>query len=150
MMENAQKIANNTYSIIARSCNKLMIGKTFWKSVALPSILYGTKVINLTEDEINKLRRIENSVWRQILGAPGYAPICTLRGEIGTSLMKRRIIDGRIQYLKSIGEGRNELLCKIMGVIKESNKMNWIRRTRKYLDEIQIKYREIEVGGVSV
>ena len=89
MMENAQKIANNTYSIIARSCNKLMIGKTFWKSVALPSILYGTKVINLTEDEINKLRRIENSVWRQILGAPGYAPICTLRGEIGTSLTLR-------------------------------------------------------------
>ncbi len=53
----------------------------------------------MTETEIQQLQRIENGVYRQILGAPKYAPTCTLRGEIGASLMKRRIIDGRIPYL---------------------------------------------------
>ena len=53
------------YGITSRSCNKLMIGKTYWKSVALPSILYGTNVVTLvvyqtllfviTHDDIIKL-----------------------------------------------------------------------------------------------
>ena len=34
-------------SVIAKSCNKLMTGKTYWKSAALPAILHGTEVIYL-------------------------------------------------------------------------------------------------------
>ena len=48
-------MANITYSVIERSCNKLLIGKTFWKTIVLPSILYGTNIINLTEDNINEI-----------------------------------------------------------------------------------------------
>ena len=48
MIQKAQKRANMTYSIIAKSCHKLMIGKTYWKSVCLPSILYGASIVNLT------------------------------------------------------------------------------------------------------
>ena len=39
MINKANRLANLTYSIIAKSCNKVLIGKTYWKSVALPSIL---------------------------------------------------------------------------------------------------------------
>ena len=35
-IENARKMANITYSVIEKSCNQLLIGKTFWKSIALP------------------------------------------------------------------------------------------------------------------
>ena len=71
-----------TYAIIEKSCNKLLIGKTYWKSVALPSILYGINVINLSEDDIKSLQTIENSVYRAILGAPDYAPNSTLRAKL--------------------------------------------------------------------
>ena len=33
IIENARKMANITYSMIEKSCNKLLIGKTFWKSI---------------------------------------------------------------------------------------------------------------------
>lgn len=69
MIEKAQKLANLTYSVIGKSCNKVLIGKTYWKNVALPSILYGTSIITLTEAEIDKLQTIENGVYRRILGA---------------------------------------------------------------------------------
>ena len=36
----ARKMANLTYSIIAHSCSKILIRKTYWKSVVLPGILY--------------------------------------------------------------------------------------------------------------
>ena len=43
ILQKAQKLANMTYSIIAKSCNKIMVGKTYWKSVALlPSLLHGS------------------------------------------------------------------------------------------------------------
>ena len=80
IIQKSQKLANITYSVIERSCNKLLIGKTFWKSIVLPSILYGTNIINLTEDNINELQKIENSVYKSILGAAHYSPNVTLRG----------------------------------------------------------------------
>ena len=92
-------MANITYSVIERSCNKLLIGKTLWKSIVLPSVLYDTNIINLTEDNINELQKIENSVYRSILGAAHYSLNVTLRGEIGASLVKKRVINGRINYI---------------------------------------------------
>ena len=49
-------------SVIEQSCNKLLIGKTLWKSLVLLSVMYGTNIINLTEDNISELQKIENSV----------------------------------------------------------------------------------------
>ena len=52
IVDNARNIANITYSVIEKRCNKLLIGKTFWKSIALPSLLYGTNIISLSDDNI--------------------------------------------------------------------------------------------------
>ena len=114
LFEKAQKLANTTYSIIAKSCNRLLIGKTYWKCLSLPAFLYGTSLINFTEKEIERLQRIENGVYRQILQAPTYAPVCTLRGEIGSSSMKSRLIKDRFMYLRSVMEGENDLLKEIV------------------------------------
>ena len=86
IIHKARKMANITYSVIERSCNKLLIGKTFWKSIVLPSIIYGTNIINLTEDNINELQKIENSIYRSILGAAHYSPNVTLRGEMAVKM----------------------------------------------------------------
>ena len=75
MIEKAQKMANMTYSVIAKSCNKWLIGKTFWKGLVLPSVLYGTNVILLTENETRKLQIIENGVG--ISQDPGGTKVCT-------------------------------------------------------------------------
>ena len=114
MVAKAQKMANMTYGIIGKSCNKLMIGKVYWKSLALPSILYGGNIISISEQDVKKLQTIENGVYRQLLGGPKYAPNCTLRGEVGASLMKTRIIQGQLQYLRSTMQGNNMLLKEVM------------------------------------
>ena len=45
MMRKSQKMANMTYGVISKTCNEVMIGKTFWKKLALPGILYGVKTL---------------------------------------------------------------------------------------------------------
>ena len=144
MMRKAQKMANMTIGIIGKSCNKLMIGKCFWKSLALPSILYGTNIISVCDTVTKKLQVCENSVYRQILGAPRYAPNCTLRGEVGSSLMKTRIMEGHLQYVRSTLQGKNELLKEIIRTQLEEKRSKWAKTTLEYLATIQVKVFELE------
>ena len=55
----ARKIANLTYSIIAHSCSKIMIGKTDWKSVVSPGVLYASSVLTWTHTST-----VPDVVWR--------------------------------------------------------------------------------------
>ena len=138
-------MANLTYCIIEKSCNKLLIGKTYWKSIILPSILYGTNIINLSEDDIKDLQIIENNVYRSILNAQPNAPNVTLRGEIGASLMKKRIIQGRLSYIKSIMSGRNQIMHIILEKLINEKSTKWMKTTQKYLNEIKMNVIDIEL-----
>ena len=64
--------------------------------IALPAILYGTSVIPIPDCEIKRLQQIENGVGWKILGAPKYATVATIRGEIGMSEMRSRIAGARL------------------------------------------------------
>ena len=63
-------MANLTFSIIARSCNKIVIGKSYWKSIVQPRVLSATAVMVWTGSrggEVEQMQQVENKVWRQIL-----------------------------------------------------------------------------------
>ena len=61
-----------------------------------PSALYGTEVIDMKGEEIDKLQKAENTAMRRILKAPKWAAQATIRGEIGISNMKARIARSRL------------------------------------------------------
>ena len=137
-IEKANKMANMTLPIMYQSCQRLLIGKTFWKSVAIPAILYGSSIISFTDSEIKQLQRIENKVYRSILGAPMYAPNCSLRGEIGASEMKTRIMKGRLLYLKNIQMRENMLLKNVVEEMKRHGQSKWTKTSLKYKEEYGI------------
>ena len=89
-------------------------------------------------------KKIENSVYRTILNAPQYAPNSTLRSEIGSSLIKKRIMNGMINFMKSIIKGRNKLLESILHRLLLDNDTNWIQKSRKYMDVVKLKATDIE------
>ena len=100
-------------------------------------------MINLTEDDIRSLQTIENSVYGAILGAPDYAPNSTLRCEIGASLMKTRIINTRINYMKRMCE-KNKLLGLILHNLVLEQNTKWIKVSMKYLDEVKLHIGDVE------
>ena len=67
MKKNHQKIER---SVIEKSCHRVMMGKTYWKGVVLPSALYRVEVIDMKGEEIDKLQKEENTAMRKILRAP--------------------------------------------------------------------------------
>ena len=97
----------------------------------------------MTDDNIRELHKIENSVYRCILGAAHYNPNVALRGEIGASLMRKRVINGRINYVKGIQRNRNELLESIIWIIQTEQETKWIKTTRKYMKDGSISFNDI-------
>ena len=77
----------------------VIVGKAVWKMMAIHSILFARAVIPTSETNINKLQRIENKVWRYLLGIGGYSTIEALRGEIGASMIESRIMETMLAYL---------------------------------------------------
>ena len=148
----AEKLANITYSVINRSCNRLLIGKTYWKCVALPAILYGSNIIDWNKKEIDRLQIIQNNVCRKILSAPRWTTICALKGEIGLSSMEDRINQNRIQYIRNrLNEGNGLIKVIIEDLInmKGNWNMNTERICKKYnLEKDNIKeYNKEEIGN---
>ena len=143
MIQKAQNLANLTFPVIEKSCNKLLIGKTFWKNVALPSILYGSSIIHLTNSELEKLQRVENGVYRKILGAGKSTPRAVLRGDVGASAMKTRIVDAKLSYMNSIYKGDKEILKIILDDMKEKES-KWWKHTASYMEENSMSIREIK------
>lgn len=142
MMEKAKKMERMSYGIIEKSCNRSMIGKVYWKSIALPAILFGTCVLNLNKEEIRKLQVIENNTYRKMLWAPSCTPVEVLRGEIGASSMEARVIKGKIMYYKSIKERSNEILKYIVNTLNDKNK--WLKNLKMVVEQIGENLESVE------
>ena len=93
---------------------------------------------------IDKLQPPESSFYRQVFGAPKYAPNCTLRGEIGSSTMKKRIMEGKLTYMKNIMERDNQLLNNVLQTMKLEGYKSWMKTTINYLSVLNITLRDIE------
>ena len=78
MVAKAQKMANMTYGIIGKSCNKLMLQIVYRKSLALSSILYGGNIISISKQDVKKLQTLANGVYRQMLGHSQNDKYCVL------------------------------------------------------------------------
>ena len=100
MLDRAKWRMRETHSVIEKSCNRVMVGRTYWKSGALPGILKCSEVMNFTKGQTEELQKTENRVYRIILGATGSTPLEALRGEIGASTMRSRLIKDRILFTK--------------------------------------------------
>ena len=65
----------------------------------VPGLLFGKAVVVTTKTTIEKIQRIENKVWKYLLGLGGYTTVESLRGEIGASMMISRIMETMLLYV---------------------------------------------------
>ena len=72
LIQKAEKKANELMREIKSSCDMVVVGKAVWKMMHIPAILYARSVVPTSDTNIEKLQRIENKVWRYLLGIGGY------------------------------------------------------------------------------
>ena len=129
--------------VVEKSYNRLEVGKTWWKNGVVPGLLHGVGVLDLGEGLINKLQKVEYRVYRQLLGAEGYAPLAVMRGEVGASLVRTRVISSRIMLVKGIIDGDNGLVKKVLGKVRNLGSFKWNKTLNRFLMEVGIGYDEL-------
>ena len=139
----AKLMSNLTYSVIEKSCHKVLIGKNYWKGVVLPRVLYGAEVVGLRAADLDIIQRQENAAMRRMLGACRGVAVAGMRGDIGIGTVKSRVARGRVQYMRRVEQGENEMLKRVMSFARQRN-TEWIKETRKCLRWAGIEEEEMK------
>ena len=105
-LERAEEKVNSLMAQIKKSADKVIVGKAIWKLMALPAILFGRAVIPTCESLIEGLQRLENRVWRYLLNIGGYSTVEALRGEMGASMVRSRVMETMLLYAMDTLKGK--------------------------------------------
>merc|ERR1711891_8968 len=93
--------------------------------VSIPSILFGRAVIPTSDTLIEAIQRRENKVWRHLMDIGSYSEVDALRGEIGASLVRSRIMETTLQYVRSVMNSKFENVKKMMKHTIEVDTGKW-------------------------
>ena len=136
-LNKARHRSNLMHAVIAKSCNKILIGKTYWKNAALPSIMHGTEIVCFTEKQISDLQTEENKAFRYNVNARKCTAISALRSEMGASLQKTRDMKTKILFLRHILTDNNLMKEILIHQLEAKKPTKWIKQIKEYLEELQ-------------
>ena len=143
-IQKAEKKANAIISQIKKSVDKVIVGKAIWKLMAIPAILFGRAVVTTSKSNIERLQRLENKVWRYLLGIGGYATIEALRGEIGASMVKSRIMETMLLYMVDTMASRFTNVKNMMKDTIVKKKGRWYNAINEYRIELEMTWEKLE------
>merc|ERR1711909_152145 len=142
-LEKAEKKANSILGLVNKSADRVIVGKAMWKMIAIPALLFGRAVVTTTKMNIRKLQVIENRVWRYLLGIGGYSTVEALRGEIGASMVKSRIMETMLQYLISTLSSQFTQVKEMMEDAISKGKGKWINAIEEYRIELGLTWDQL-------
>ena len=106
--------------------NGYEVTRGIWKSIAVPSLMYGMDVVPWSLSEVKKMDTIQNKIGRLALGANKFVGVEAIRGEMGWSTFDERYMKGKLKYkvrIEKMEENRwVKKICREAG-----NKSNWMR-----------------------
>ena len=119
------------------------MGKAIWKLISVPCILFGRSVVVTPKSTIEKVQRIENKVWRYLLGLGGYTTVESLRGEIGTSMMLTRIMETMLLFVIDTLSSNFENMKKYMNDTIEKGRGQWINTINDYRTKLGMTWDDL-------
>ena len=134
------KLSNQTYTTLGPSCNRMLIGKTFWKGLALPKLLYASETIIFYKKDLEKLQTFDNRAYRAILDVPIFTAIAYLRGEIGASSTLTRDMKTKILFVKHItNDNTNSILKYIIEKELNEERTEWSKIVCRYMSNLNLE-----------
>ena len=121
---------------------KAALGKVFWKSAVLPSILHGAQACTWKENQIKQVDTLQTGIMKSLLNLPVRTAGCYVRGEIGISQHKFRDVKLKLGLLQHIVQNTEHLKNLILAEWDRGHR--WIDRCKLYLDRIGLSVDDIE------
>ena len=111
--------------------------------MTVPSIMFGRAVVPTSNTLIGALQRRENKVWRYLLDIGGFSTVDALRGEIGASLVRSRVMETTLQYVRSVMNGNFDIIKKMMQHTIEVKTGKWYKAVNSYIEELGIEWADV-------
>ena len=92
---------------------------------------------------MDEMQRIENQVWRQMLGAPRFTPVVALQGEIGASTMKCRDMKSKLKMVNHMKTTENGLLKAVAERLVREGSGGWIKQVEEYMSAVGVSHEEL-------
>ena len=143
LLSKAEKKVNQIIAEVRKSADKVVVGKAIWKLMALPAILFGRAVVPTCATKVLGLQRQENRVWRYLMDIGGYSTVAALRGEMGASMVKSRVMETSLQYVRSTMSGDFEDMKELMSDTIKTKKGRWFKLTNSYREELKMTWKEL-------
>ena len=77
------------------------------------------------------------------MGIGGYSTVAALRGELGSSMMKSRVMETTLQYVREVMNGRFENIREMMLDTIEQQVGSWYKTVNSYVRELGISWTEL-------
>ena len=127
----ARKMTGMIVNAGSRSINKYEVGRSLWKGMAVPYCLYGSEITYYREGDLAKLEKTQNIVGRWGLGVPRSTAVEAIRGDMGWSTFRERVVKGKLNFLKKIEELDEDRWVKLV-VRDNSVRTSWRREMDRW------------------
>merc|ERR1711942_644294 len=139
----ADRKVDTVLAEVRKSADKAVVGKAIWKLMAMPSILFGRAVVPTCKTKIEALQRKENKIWRYLLGIGGYSTVDALRGEMGASMVKSRIMETTLQYVRGTMNSEFDNIKEMMQDTIRSEAGRWYKMVNSYVEELNMEWTDL-------
>ena len=143
ILDKVDRKVNTVMAEVRKSADKVIVGKAIWKQMAVPSFLFGRAVVPTCKTKIEAIQRKENKVWRHTMGIGGFSTVAALRGELGASMVKSRVMETTLQYVREVMNGRFGNIREMMLDTIEQKVGSWYRTVNSYVRELGISWTEL-------
>lgn len=132
LVKKANKLKGATCHAANFSYNRYSVGRTIWKSVAVPGLTYSNEVIVVDETTNKHLERTQREVGRRILGGNHFTPNVAIQGEMGWSTMETREAKSKLKFKgRLIYMNNNRYPKLIYNYLRFSGfQTNWMKRLK--------------------
>ena len=144
LIDKAIDKVNALLSQIKKSADRVIVGKAIWKLMAIPALLFGRAVIPTSKNQIIKLQRLENKVWRYLLGIGGYSTVESLRGEMGASMVYSRVMETTLMYVVDTLSGKFQDVKNMMLHMIAKGKGRWFKAANEYREELELSWEDFK------
>ena len=136
----ANKLCGWVKHIAYRSHNKYLIGRTLWKSVAVPAITYGNELILGNVGYFSNLNTIQNRLGRFLLGGNKLSPLIACHGDMGWSNFEDRDASSKLKYLGRLVFMSDERIAKSLYKLNYGSPLalTWEDQAEYYDSEITV------------
>jgi hypothetical protein len=115
----ANKLSGWVKHVAFRSHNKYLIGRTLWKSVAVPSLTYGNEIVPSNIGFMSELDTIQNRLGRFLLGGNKLSPLIACQGDMGWSKFEDRDALSKLKYMGRLTFMKDERIAKAVFKLNE-------------------------------